>query len=264
MERVDEKGGSGMVGRRTTLVTSPRSGLARWIVGILLILHGLIHLLGPLAIWDLADIEALSGDPTIDLGSAAVQAFALAWLGALVALLVAGVAVIARQPWWRVPAVIGVVISQVAIVAWWDDAAAGTVANLLIIAAVVLARPLGLDFRAPDRIAMTPAELARRYDSLLEAADGSFTPAELEGLPGPVQRYFRTAIEPGTPLARTALITMSGRLRIGRWLPFRGAELLTPHRGFVWWARAAGIISGSDRYVDGIGELDWKLGGLVR
>ena len=111
---------------------------------------------------------------------------------------------------------------------------------------------------------MTPTELARRYDSLLEAADGSFTPAELEGLPDPVQRYFRAAIEPGTPLARTALITMNGHLRIGRWLPFRGTEVLTPHRGFVWWARAAGIVSGSDRYVDGAGELDWKLLGLVR
>ena len=111
---------------------------------------------------------------------------------------------------------------------------------------------------------MTPAELARRYDSLLEAADGSFSPAELEGLPGPVQGYFRAAIEPGTPLARTALIAMRGRLRIGRWLPFRGAEVLTPHRGFVWWARVAGVISGSDRYLDGVGELDWKLGGLVR
>lgn len=111
---------------------------------------------------------------------------------------------------------------------------------------------------------MTPTALARRHDSLLEAAEGSFTPAELEGLPDPVQRYFQTAIEPGTPLARTALITMSGRLRIGRWLPFRGTEVLTPHRGFAWWARVAAIISGSDRYVDGAGELDWRLGGLIR
>ena len=111
---------------------------------------------------------------------------------------------------------------------------------------------------------MTPAELARTYSSLLETADGSFDPAELKELPDPVQRYLRTAIEAGTPRARTALITMSGRLRMGRWLPFRAAEVLTPHRGFVWWARAAGIISGSDRYVDGVGELDWRIGGLVR
>jgi hypothetical protein len=111
---------------------------------------------------------------------------------------------------------------------------------------------------------MTPEELARTYGSLPEAADGSFAPAELEGLPSAVQQHLRTAIETGTPRARTALITMSGRLRIGRWLPFRGAEVLSPHRGFVWWARAAGIVSGSDRYVGGVGELDWRLGGLIR
>jgi len=111
---------------------------------------------------------------------------------------------------------------------------------------------------------MTPAELAASCGSLLTAPDGNFTGAELEGLPDAVQRYFQRAIEPGTPRARTALIRMSGRLRIGRWLPFRGSEVLTPHRGFVWWARTAGIISGSDRYVDGVGELEWKLVGLVR
>lgn len=111
---------------------------------------------------------------------------------------------------------------------------------------------------------MTPAELAATCGSLLEPADGRFAPAEVEGLPGPVQRYFRTAIEPGTPRARTALIAMDGRLRIGAWLPFGAAEVLTPHHGFVWWARAAGIISGSDRYVDGVGALDWRLLGLVR
>lgn len=111
---------------------------------------------------------------------------------------------------------------------------------------------------------MTPAELARTYGSLLEAADGSFDPAELQELPDAVQQYLRTAIEPGTPRARTALITMNGRLRIGRWLPFRAAEVLTPHRGFVWWARAARIISGSDRYVDRVGELDWRFLGSIR
>lgn len=147
---VDDKNGPSVIGRRSVSVARPRSSLVRWIVGFLLVGHGLIHVLGPLEIWGLADVEALSGEPTIDLGSAAVQAFALAWLCALVTLVVAGIAVIARQPWWRALAIIGVVISQAAIVAWWDDAAAGTVANLLIIAAVVLARPLGLAFRVPD------------------------------------------------------------------------------------------------------------------
>jgi hypothetical protein len=36
-----------------------------------------------------------------------------------------------------------------------------------------------------------------------------------------------------------------------------------PHHGFVWAARAAGVIAGSDRYLDGTGAQDWKLLGLL-
>jgi hypothetical protein len=31
----------------------------------------------------------------------------------------------------------------------------------------------------------------------------------------------------------------------------------------VWTARAAGVIAGSDRYLDGVGGMTWKLAGLV-
>lgn len=138
-----------MVERRSAWVAPPWSTLVRWTVGFLLIGHGLIHVLGPLEIWGLADIEALTGDPSIDIGSAATEAIALAWLGALVTLVVAGTAVVARRPWWRALAIVGVLLSQATIFVWWGDAATGTVVNILVLAAVVLARPLGLDFRAP-------------------------------------------------------------------------------------------------------------------
>lgn len=56
---------------------------------------------------------------------------------------------------------------------------------------------------------------------------------------------------------------MRGHIKVGRWLPFRADEVLAPHRGFVWRARAAGIISGFDAYVDGQGAMRWKLLGLA-
>ena len=46
-------------------------------------------------------------------------------------------------------------------------------------------------------------------------------------------------------------------------LPFRAHQVLSPPHGFVWTARAAGVIAGSDRYVDGDGAMDRKLAGLV-
>ncbi len=97
------------------------------------------------------------------------------------------------------------------------------------------------------------------------AAPGSFSGIELAGLPDPVRRYFDASIAPGTPLARSARFAMRGSIKLGsRWLPFRGHEVLSPHRGLVWAVRAGAVISGSDRYLAGQGSMDWKLFGLVR
>lgn len=90
-----------------------------------------------------------------------------------------------------------------------------------------------------------------------------FTEAEVAALPEPVRRYLTAAIAPGTPLAHATRITMRGQLKLGRWLPFRAVELLNPHRGFRWAARVAGVISGSDGYAGGWGQLDWSLLGLL-
>jgi hypothetical protein len=90
-----------------------------------------------------------------------------------------------------------------------------------------------------------------------------FTETELKGLPNPVRGYLSEAITPGTPLVTLARLRMRGRIKIGRWLPFHAEETLDPHHGFAWTARAAGLISGSDRYHDGRGEMRWKLLGVL-
>lgn len=109
-------------------------------------------------------------------------------------------------------------------------------------------------------------DLASIEQRLRVSADhGRFSEEELVGLPEPVARYFNAAIAPGAPLARAADIDMRGKLKLnGRWLPLRAHEVLAPHEGFVWRARVAGVISGSDRCVDGRGVMDWKLLRLFR
>jgi hypothetical protein len=106
--------------------------------------------------------------------------------------------------------------------------------------------------------------LAQAERRLLRPAEpGGFTGAELDGLPEPARRHLAQAIAPGTPLATSVRLRMRGRIKVGRWLPFRARQVLDPHRGFVWAARTAGVITGSDRYLDGAGGLDWKLAGLL-
>jgi hypothetical protein len=91
----------------------------------------------------------------------------------------------------------------------------------------------------------------------------SFSRDEVRGLDEPVQRYFTTAIEPGTPLFTAARLAMHGRIKVGRWVPFRATELLAPRTGFLWRATAAGTITGFDRYLAGEGRMQWRLGGVV-
>ncbi|QYG92473.1 hypothetical protein HC251_08480 [Iamia sp. SCSIO 61187] len=111
---------------------------------------------------------------------------------------------------------------------------------------------MSIDLAAADRALSTPSR-PDRYD-----------PGEVADLPEPVRRYFDAAIAPGTQVAEAAALAMRGHLKLRRWVPFRAEQVLAPHRGFVWRARAAGIISGYDAFVDGEGAMEWKLLGLVR
>jgi hypothetical protein len=96
-------------------------------------------------------------------------------------------------------------------------------------------------------------------------APTSFTEGELDDLPGAVRRYLRGSIEPGTPLARSARLRMKGSVKLGRaWLPFRAHQIIAPLHSFVWAARVAGVLVGSDRYVGGTGAMEWRLLGLIR
>ncbi|HYH30854.1 MAG TPA: DUF6544 family protein [Pseudonocardia sp.] len=95
------------------------------------------------------------------------------------------------------------------------------------------------------------------------ALPGGFSEQDVQELPEPAQRHLRAVIDPGASITQTVLLRMHGRIKVGRWLPFRAHQVLSPHRGFVWSARAAGLISGWDRYIDGAGAMQWKLGGVI-
>lgn len=98
---------------------------------------------------------------------------------------------------------------------------------------------------------------------LAAPAQGRFGPAEVAGLPEPVRRYLTAAIPEGAPLATATVLGMRGRIRLGRWVPFTARQWLAPHTGFLWAARAAGVVSGHDRYLGGVGEMHFRLLGLA-
>lgn len=95
---------------------------------------------------------------------------------------------------------------------------------------------------------------------------------DLEGLPGPVQRYFRAVLKDGQPLIAAARLVHTGTFNVGEtkpnWRPFSSRQLVTTRRpGFVWDARVAmapGLpIFVHDAYVAGKGVLHAEALGLI-
>lgn len=94
------------------------------------------------------------------------------------------------------------------------------------------------------------------------ARGARISPAELSGLPRPVQRYFLLALAPGQRRIRGARVTHRGEFQSApwQWNAFTSVEYLAVHPpGFVWDAnvRLAPLLSVHvrDSYMDGQGAL---------
>ncbi|NGM83819.1 hypothetical protein G5B47_15470 [Paenibacillus sp. 7124] len=108
-----------------------------WIVFAIMVLHGLVHLMGGLSELGIAAIPELSGETLIRLPGYMHQILGAIWFLCVVLFILSAIGLAARRPWWKVLAVIAVAVSQTLIILWWPDAKAGTVANLLILAALL-------------------------------------------------------------------------------------------------------------------------------
>ena len=118
----------------------------------------------------------------------------------------------------------------------------------------------------------TRALHARMDAPRMATAPTSYDPRELDGLPAPVQRYFRTVLNEGQPLITAVLMEHTGTFNMGtttaQWKRFRSTQRVVIGRpGFVWDARirmAPGItVHVHDAYIGGEGILTARIFGLV-
>jgi len=102
---------------------------------------------------------------------------------------------------------------------------------------------------------------------------GRYDAAELEGLPAPVQRYFRAVLRDGQAIVMGANMRHTGTFNLSAlgnrdwWIPFSSKQqVLTNRPGFVWSARMAlapGIaVLVHDAYASGAGTLHPSILGL--
>lgn len=145
------------------------------------------------------------------------------------------------------------------------------VVGVLAVIAIGLKVVGAIRWDALIRTHTTQLESGRVHANSRSASPARFDTRELEGLPAPVQRYFRAALTDGQPIIGAATIEMTGTINLStvdaQWKSFASHQRVVTRRpGFLWDAKVK-MIPGVharvvDSYIAGEGRLIAKLLGL--
>jgi hypothetical protein len=174
-------------------------------LGVIAGIHGLIHLLGFIAYWPLANIPELPYKTTLfggrlDLGTAGTRAYSLLWLLAALGFVSAAIALLLGRSFWAPLMLSSVLLSLVICILDWQGAFRGALID------VVLLLILGVVFGLRVQPASFPVYAAPS------------TPVQTvqlpTGLPKPVERFYRMTYGDHVPVYHSAVLTGRGTLRL--------------------------------------------------
>jgi len=222
----------------------------KYVFGLLLMIHGLIHLMGFARAFRLATIEQFTREITKPVG--------LLWLVSGLLFLVVTALFLMKRESWPLVAIIAVVLSQILILFYWQDARFGTIANVIIagvaissFVAIAFANTYRRDVRASSSAAQVETRIIREED--------------LDHLPAPVQKYLRYVGVVGKTRVQDFRIVFEGDMR-GRdqdWFPFTSEQfnfIPSPTRLFFMKARVKGLpAAGYHRYKNGNASMRVKV-----
>lgn len=118
----------------------------------------------------------------------------------------------------------------------------------------------------------TRTAIARMRTKLSPSRPVRYDQAEIESLPDPASRYFRSVLRNGQPVIAGVRVEQEGEMRTGTtddsWRPMVAVQAFRPlHPGFVWDARirmARGLaVHVRDSFIGGAGSMRAEFLGLV-
>lgn len=222
--------------------------VVRILFAIIVVSHGLLHLLGFVKAFRLAGIKELSLDIPRPAGAL--------WLAAALLFAATAAMVLLHYDAWWMTAAAAVVLSQALVVLYWRDAKFGTIPNIVVLCGAVIGFGVW-SFNAGSR-----AELA--LFSVPAAAERKVLTREaVAGLPPAVRTWLERSGAVGREAARSVRLKQKGMMRTapdGTWMPVTADQrILTGSPAFIWLAEvsaAPGIfLSARDTYRGGKGRM---------
>jgi len=219
---------------------------------IILSLHGLIHLIGLFHALGIK-ADAINSDIPRQQG--------YFWgLATVLFLLTAVLFYLENELWWLI-GLIAILVSQWLIILTWQDSKFGTIANIIILAAVIY----GIGNWAFDR---RTNEL--RNERISNEANADIHPEQVKELPPAVQQWLSYSNVTGRSFRGEVMVKQSGRMKLepdADWIPFNAEQWFTTDPpGFIWSANVGTTwlnFRGRDLLIGGRGSMLIRLYGLI-
>ena len=231
----------------------------KYIFFLMVLIHGLIHILGFLkslgyAIPQLPPINKITG---------------IVWLVASIAMVATAFMYITDNTVWLMTGTIAILVSQVLIILSWQEAKFGTLPNIIILIAIVIGCAMWFfDHQVEKEI---QAILAQEAAYSAQPEKIIITENMITHCPAPVQRWLRYSGVVGKEMARTVYITQKGEMRLNpgqsKWFTSYSQQYFTVSiPAFIWKVNMdlySLPVIGRDMFANGKGEMKITLLGLI-
>ncbi len=106
--------------------------MLRYLVVVILFIHGLLHLMGYSKAFQYSGIKHIEAHISRPIG--------ILWIMGCLFFIATGVLLLLSNDYWQIAGLASVGLSQIAIIIGWQNAKYGTIANLLILAALIISK----------------------------------------------------------------------------------------------------------------------------
>ncbi|HMN49926.1 MAG TPA: hypothetical protein PKD67_12350, partial [Ignavibacteriaceae bacterium] len=217
---------------------------------IVVFIHGMIHILGFLKAFQLAEINQLTQNISKPMG--------ILWLIALILFLIAAIQFISNHDLWWITALAAVILSQVLIILFWQDAKFGTIPNIIILlVAIVSFADWSFNRDVKNEIAEMLAQNSIDKKEI-------FTEEKIINLPPIVQKWLRNSGAVGKEMIHTVRLKQKGQMKMKpeqeKWYEANAEQYFTvDNPAFIWKVKVDMMplvfFTGRDKFSDGKGNM---------
>lgn len=225
---------------------------------IVVFIHGLIHLLGFLKAFQFAEINQLTQYISKPMG--------ILWLIALILFLAAAIQFISNHNLWWITGLAVVILSQVLIILFWQDAKFGTIPNVIILLVAIVA----LANWSFDR------DIKKEIDEMLSniSADKKeiLTEEKISHLPNIIQKWLKSSGAVGREMIHSVYLKQSGQMKMKpeqkSWYSAKAEQWFTvDNPAFIWKVKVDMMplvfFTGRDKFSNGKGNMLIKILSLI-